>query len=120
MTSERSTPRPTREDIALRARALIEEEDPRPTRVEQHLAPYLPKGSSPDQAHWAAAVAVAALDAHPELARRRRRPQRVGSRTGRPIGRVEWAIALGVMMTMLLIFLGVAGAALVWLWTLVL
>ncbi|GAB3110638.1 hypothetical protein GCM10027160_10980 [Streptomyces calidiresistens] len=119
MTSERSTPRPSREDIALRARALIEQEDPRPARVEHHLAPYLPKGSSPDQAHWAAAVAVAALDAHPELDRRRRR-QRISSRTGRPIGRTEWAIAIGVLLMMTLVLLGVAGAALVWLWTLVL
>ncbi|MBB0244721.1 hypothetical protein [Streptomyces alkaliphilus] len=118
MTSERRTPRPSREDIALRARALIEQEDPRPARVEQHLAPYLPKGSSPDQAHWAAAVAVAALDAHPEL--NRRRPQRVSRRTGRPIGRTEWAIAIGVLLMMTLVLLGVAGAALVWLWTLVL
>ncbi|NJQ15720.1 hypothetical protein HCN52_12360, partial [Streptomyces bohaiensis] len=42
--------------------AGAEDGDPRIITVEQHLAPELPASLSPDQRHYAAAVAVAVLD----------------------------------------------------------
>ncbi|PJE95835.1 hypothetical protein CUT44_21535 [Streptomyces carminius] len=51
------------ESVLLRARDLIEADDPRIHEVEEALAPELSRETSPDRLHYLAALAVAAVDA---------------------------------------------------------
>ncbi|WP_103500466.1 hypothetical protein [Streptomyces sp. SM14] len=116
---------PASSDISPRARALIEQNDPRVVAVDRRLAPELPPSFSPDQRHYAAAVAVAALDIEGERGlpsgsaaggRRPRQPRAPRRRRDPAMERV----GLVVTIVLFALVLGVLGAGVVWLWTLVL
>ncbi|NJP68080.1 hypothetical protein [Streptomyces spiramenti] len=109
--------------VAQRARALVEAGDPRVAAVEDHLAPELPSSLSPDQRHYAAAVAVAVIDGTSDGDRGAgRTPARPRDRTAPRGGRSRAADRIGIAVTAVLFTfaLAVLGAGVVWLWRLVL
>lgn len=113
------------DEVARRARHLVAEGDPRVAAVEEHLAPELPSSLSPDQRHYAAAVAVAVIDggrpgAQPSGSRvPPRAPDRAtGDRRRR--SRAADRIGLAVTVVLFTLVLAVLAAGVVGLWRLVL
>ncbi|MFX4295073.1 hypothetical protein [Streptomyces bohaiensis] len=113
----------TPDDVARRARRLVEDGDPRIITVEQHLAPELPASLSPDQRHYAAAVAVAVLDGDRDGQRSRGGPaarRRARAAEHRQRSRAAERIGLVVTVVLFTLVLAVLGAGVVGLWRLVL
>ncbi|NJQ06317.1 hypothetical protein [Streptomyces lonarensis] len=119
-----ATPAPP-DEVARRARRLVEEGDPRVAAVAEHLAPELPASFSPGQRHYAAAVAVAVIDgggpgAQPSGSRTPPRPRDRATGDRRERSRAADRIGLAVTVVLLTLVLAVLAAGVVGLWRVVL